>query len=264
METIRMEPKLSKLPSEINWRDWIERWDKMQEKYLVRRAERIQLLATLVRETVKPVRRVLDLGCGTGSTMQPFLKVFPKAKIYGADFDPTLLPLAQERLRSFGARANLIFADLRANDWQKQLPGKFDAVISATALHWLKKTEIKKLYGRISQLLRPGGIFLNADHVASENSRVQTFWKKHRDEMRRAEGKTGEDWESFWKSYLRVLDLPGRQKKNERVLGGWNGGSEEGLPLEWQLNELKKNGFVHADCFWRCDCDAIYGGFRKC
>ncbi|MGH7953516.1 MAG: class I SAM-dependent methyltransferase, partial [Limisphaerales bacterium] len=88
-----------KLPTDINWQQWIERWDRMQEKYLVRRAERIDLLVRLVRETGNPVRRVLDLGCGTGSTMQPFLEAFQKAKVYGVDFDPTLLPLTQERLR---------------------------------------------------------------------------------------------------------------------------------------------------------------------
>ena len=94
-----------KLPADINWLHWVERWDRMQERYLVRRAERISLLVSLVRGTVNPVRRVLDLGCGTGSLMQPFLETFPDAEVYGVDFDPVLLPLAQERLRSHGARA---------------------------------------------------------------------------------------------------------------------------------------------------------------
>ncbi|MGH7951887.1 MAG: class I SAM-dependent methyltransferase, partial [Limisphaerales bacterium] len=166
-------------------------------------------------------------------------------------------------LRPFGARAKLILADLRMDNWRKQLPASFDAIISATALHWLKEVEMKNLYRQISKLLRPGGIFLNADHVASRNSRVQMFWGKSRGEMRRVENKTGEDWEKFWKSYTQALEISGQRNKSERVLGGWNGGVEDGLPLEWHFNQLKANGFVHLDCFWRCDCDAIYGGFRK-
>ncbi len=87
------------LPGNIPWQHWVERWDRMQERYLVRRTERIRLLVDLVRATVSPVARVLDLGCGTGSLMQPFLDAFPNAEIYGVDFDPVLLPLAQQRLR---------------------------------------------------------------------------------------------------------------------------------------------------------------------
>ena len=252
-----------KLPTDINWQQWVERWDRMQERYLVRRTERISLLVNLVRETVNPVSRVLDLGCGTGSLMQPFLETFPKAEVYGVDFDPVLLPLAQERLRTYGTRAQLVFADLRADDWRKQVPASFDAVISATALHWLTEIELGTLYHQLSGLLRSGGIFLNADHAASRHPRVQTFWEKSRDEMRHREGRAdGEDWESFWEAYAQALGLSGQRRITERVPGGWNGGVEAGLPLEWHLSQLKTNGFAHSDCFWRCDCDAIYGGFR--
>ena len=80
------------LPDGIQWQHWVERWDRMQERYLVRRAERIELLVNLVRRTVSPVRRILDLGCGTGSLMQPFLEAFPDAVVYGIDFDSVLLP----------------------------------------------------------------------------------------------------------------------------------------------------------------------------
>jgi len=35
------------LPSNIHWQHWVERWDRMQERYLVRRDERIRLLTRL-------------------------------------------------------------------------------------------------------------------------------------------------------------------------------------------------------------------------
>src|ERR1044071_5401787 len=117
----------------------------MQERYLVRRTERIQLLVGLTRATVNPVRRVLDLGCGTGSLMHPFLDAFPEAEIYGIDFDPVLLPLAQQRLRPYGGRARIILADLRSEGWRAQLPASVDAVISATALHWLTQVQLAGL-----------------------------------------------------------------------------------------------------------------------
>jgi trans-aconitate methyltransferase len=100
------------LPEGIPWQHWVERWDRMQDRYLVRRAKRIGLLVNLVRGVVDPVRRILDLGCGTGSLLQPFLDAFPDAVVYGMDFDPVLLPLARERLRPYGGRAQLILGDL--------------------------------------------------------------------------------------------------------------------------------------------------------
>jgi SAM-dependent methyltransferase len=252
-----------KLPTNINWQHWVERWDRMQERCLVRRTERIELLVSLVREAVNPVRRVVDLGCGTGSLMQPFLEAFSDAGVYGIDFDPVLLPLAQERLRPYRTRAGLILADLRTDGWREQLPSAVDAIISATALHWLTENELATLYRQLPKILRVRGIFLNADHVANRHPRVQAFWEKNRDELRRTEGRTdGEDWDGFWGAYAQALGLSGKRRVTERVLGGWQGGVEEGLPLEWHFAELKASGFSHPECFWRCECDAIYGGFR--
>jgi SAM-dependent methyltransferase len=251
------------VPDGIRWQDWVERWDRMQERYLVRRAERIGLIVGLVRGAVSPLKRVLDLGCGTGSLMQPFLDGFPSAEVYGIDFDPVLLPLAQERLRPYGSRARLILADLRSETWRAELPDTFDAVISATALHWLTPVELAGLYRQLASLVRPGGLFVNADHVASRQPNVQKIWEQSREEKRRAEAKPGgEDWEGFWEAYAQALGLSGGRRAAERVLGGWDGGVEEGLPLVWHFSALTDSGFSHPECFWRCDCDAIYGAFR--
>ena len=34
---------------------------------------------------------------------------------------------------------------------------------------------------------------------------------------------------------------------------------EEGLPLAWHLDTVREHGFAHVDCFWRSDCDAVFG-----
>jgi hypothetical protein len=70
-----------------------------------------------------------------------------------------------------------------------------------------------------------------------------------------------DDWDSFWTAYTAALGLDAAEA-DARVLGGWDGGVEEGLPLAWHLDALREAGFGAVDCFWRCDCDAIYGGFR--
>jgi cyclopropane fatty-acyl-phospholipid synthase-like methyltransferase len=124
-------------------------------------------------------------------------------------------------LRPYGAHARLILADLRSEDWHAQLPAPVDAVISATALHWLTEVQLASLYRQLSVLLCSGGLFINADHVASQQPQVQKFWERNREEMRRAEARhDGEDWESFWEAYARALGLSGQRRITERVIGG--------------------------------------------
>jgi SAM-dependent methyltransferase len=248
-------------PADIDWRHWIERWDRMQERYIDRRQERFELMVRLITDTQRSVLRVLDLGCGTGSLMLPVLKKFPEVEVYGIDFDPTLLALGEKRLCEFGKRVKLIQTDIRDESWLKLVPSPMDAVISATALHWLSPEQLARFYGQLARILRPGGIFLNADHVRSSSPDIQTGWQEQRERMLGEQiHPDTDDWEGFWDAYGQALkvDMKEFRKKLEQP---WQG-SEEGFPLEWHFERLKESGFKAVDCYWRCDCDAIYGGIR--
>ena len=247
-------------PKDFDWQMWINRWDRMQEKYIPQRSERFDIIVKLVRETQDNIDRILDLGCGTRTLMLEMLKAFHNSKVLGIDFDPTLLPLARNRLVSFGNRVHIILDDLRKLNWLEQIPKSIDAVISATALHWMKPDELIKLYVQLAKILKPGGIFLNADHVGSNNNKIQKVWQKHKEEM--ICQCQSEAWEDFWSGYMSVLGLETTQVC-QRVLGGWEGGFEDGMPLAWHFDRLKDVGFESVDCFWRCDCDAVYGGIKK-
>jgi trans-aconitate methyltransferase len=155
------------LPADIDWQHWIERWDGMQDHYILRRKERFELMVWLVADTQENTALVLDIGCGTGSLMQLILERFPEAEVCGIDFDPTLLVLAKKRLARFGERVRIIECDLRDKSWVELVPNPVNAVVSATALHWLSPQQLINLYEQLGKILCPGGIFLNADHVRS-------------------------------------------------------------------------------------------------
>jgi SAM-dependent methyltransferase len=253
---------LIKFPADIDWRGWIERWDKMQNGYLPRRAERFELMLEMIAATQRSVTRVLDIGCGTGSLMLPVLQRFREAEVFGIDFDPTLLALAERRLSEYGDRVHLVQADLRNDSWLKLVPNPMDAAVSATALHWLNPEQLERFYGQLARILRSGGVFLNADHVRNDCESVQEARQRHRDRILEQERDTrAEDWEGFWEAYGRALKIDIDSLRRD-VTGPWEG-SEEGLPLDWHFEKLKTSGFEAVDCFWRCDCDAIYGGIRQ-
>ncbi|MFH0909079.1 MAG: class I SAM-dependent methyltransferase [bacterium] len=250
------------LQAGMKWREWVMRWDRMQERYLVARSERFAVIARLIRDTQTNPRVILDLGCGTGTLGLSLLKQLPRARVIGIDLDFTLLPLARARTRRFPKRAHFLQLDLRDGAWVDAAPHSVDAVVSATALHWLSKSQLKRLYHQISTLLKPGGIFLNADHAGSDSPRIQDSWTKHRAVVQHAQPtREADDWDGFWSAYLQCLG-PKAQEARTRILGKWQG-IESGLPLIWHFDELRRCGFSSVDCFWRHDCDAIYGGLKK-
>lgn len=249
-------------PAGLDWQSWVDRWDRMQERYLVQRAERFEVIARLIRATQQTVAKVVDLGCGTGSLMLGVLEAFPDAEVFGIDFDPTLLWLARARLERFGNRPHTELLDLRDPSWTDSIATPVDAVVSATALHWLRPAQLAGVYDGVARILKPGGVFLNADHVGSDSAEIQREWECHRTETRKQEDKCqSDDWDGFWAAYSKALELD-TQEIHQGLGRGWEGGVEEGLPLPWHLDRLREHGFVHVDCFWRCDCDAIYGGVR--
>ena len=145
------------------WRVWQESWDRQQEWYLPDREERFRVMLDMVEATTGTAPRVLDLACGTGSITDRLLKRFPSAVSTGVDLDPALLTIARGTFDG-DPRVTFVTADLKDPRWAERLPHTaYDAVLTATALHWLPSEQLRVLYGQIAGLVRPGGVFLNAD-----------------------------------------------------------------------------------------------------
>jgi SAM-dependent methyltransferase len=250
-----------RLPDGVDWRRWVERWDRMQERYLLRRRERFDVLAGAVRAARGRAGRVVDLGCGTGTLSEWMVTRAGAEEVLGIDLDERLLALARERLRPHGRRIRLFQRDLRDPAWRDCLPGPADAVVSATTLHWLSADQLARLYADVRDVLAGGGIFLNADHVSCEIAGVQAARDAARNERIAAAGREGvEGWDAFWAAYNARLGLDG-EAFNGRVFGAWEG-VEEGMPLSWHFAQLQAAGFVGCECFWRYGTDAVYGAVR--
>lgn len=254
-------PSAFRLPKDFDWKPWIKRWDRMQERYLVKRTQRFDLIVQIVAATQTEIKTIVDLGCGTGSLTAHLLDAFPEAQVIGIEVDPTLLALAARRTAHFGERVRLLHRDLRKATWTKGLNAA-SAVVSATALHWLTESQLQRVYQQITPILKAGGIFLNADHVRSDCRPLQRFWEQRRQELRKQKwDPRADDWDTFFKEFLDVLGEDARMLRDLAV-GPWEG-NDDGYPLAWHVEHLHAAGFRQVECFWRIDCDAIYGGFRQ-
>src|SRR5262245_28133739 len=148
--------------------DWQRSWDRQQEGYMPDREARLAALVDIVEAVAGPAPTVLDLACGTGSISRRVLARLPHARLVAVDIDPALLAIATASLGA-DERVRVVRADLSDPTWTAALPvpeGGFDAVVTATALHWLTEADLRRLYADLRGLVRPGGVVANADDMA--------------------------------------------------------------------------------------------------
>lgn len=92
--------------------------------------------------------RVLDLACGTGLSMLPYLE--RGFSVCGVDVAPRMIEVAR---REFGARFSADFVLGRAEELPLE-DATFDLVSSAQAFHWF---DADRAFPECARVLRPGG-----------------------------------------------------------------------------------------------------------
>lgn len=144
----------------IDWRDWAARWERQQNGGLPRREERFRLtLDVVARQRGVGAPRLLDLCCGPGSISARALARFPQASVVAIDIDPWLVEIGRQTVgRDHSDRVAWLEADLRRDGWDTDLaPDSFDAVLTATAVHWFQPEDQLRLYRQVAALLAKGG-----------------------------------------------------------------------------------------------------------
>lgn len=194
---------MSETQSTIDWHHWLQRWDAQQTGYLPEREARFAAMLDVLEALLPEHFVALDLACGPGAISQQLLARFPQASSMAVDVDPVLLTLGQGALGTMHGRLRWIDADLRDPVWTLALGvTQVDAILSTTALHWLPAAHLVRLYQDLAQLLRPGGVFLNGDHLRF-GPQLPTFRTLARTLYERTlhesfELRQGEDWRSWW------------------------------------------------------------------
>lgn len=184
------------------WRGWVRRWDAQQEVYIEQRERVFEVMLSLLRHLVGDDITVLDLAAGTGAISARLLTRCPQARSVAVDVDPVLLHLGRHAHGDIDGRLRWVKADLTGPGWVDELgQDHFDAVLSATATHWLRPPELAELYRRLATLVAPGGVFLNADHLPFP-PHLHCISKALREEDERrqavAHAAGAETWESWW------------------------------------------------------------------
>jgi SAM-dependent methyltransferase len=253
-------------------RDWIARWDRQQEVYLADREDRFAALIDAVEAgTGRPDPLVLDLGCGPGSLAVRLLGRIPAATVVAVDADPVTLSLGRA---AHGDRPGLRFldVDLRAPGWEAGLgpaPARpFDAVVSTTALHWLSAAELQELYRVLANLLRPGGLFLDADHLRRDETEEPVLARLDRVLEERESGRRfpgghagrAEDWGQWWQAV--TADPALADLAAERDDRGVHHHGPESTQLAVHVAALHAAGFAETGTIWQRGSNRLLAAVR--
>ena len=223
-------------------------WHLQQTAFIEFRDQRVRAMLEVlaaIRPEMAPMR-VLDLGCGPGSLGDAIAERFADAQVVGLDRDPILLRLGNETNRH-GDRVRLLDVDLTDPAWVAQVgEEKFDAVVSATALHWLNPADLVRLYGELPQVLNPGAVFLNADHLGYDRVTqpfIRDVAEQERERFRLSAVDAGAmTWEDWWEV---ARALPGWERQAQLWEERW---AEKTInvkvSLDFHLTALQAAGFV--------------------
>lgn len=117
------------------------------------------------------IRRVLDLGVGTGMELYALTERFPGVQITGIDISANMLEYI--RNRPFAGQVKCIVGDF----FEVEFGEGYDAVISSSALHHFAPEDKAVLYRKVRDCLRPGGWFVNADRFTDTPEETAEFYR---------------------------------------------------------------------------------------
>ncbi|MFJ8825378.1 class I SAM-dependent methyltransferase [Streptomyces sp. NPDC102467] len=253
-----------------NWQSWQSSWDRQQEWYMPDREERFRVMVDTVEALAGRTPRVLDLACGTGSISDRLLRRLPDADVTCVDIDPLLLTIARGHFAGDG-RVSFVEADLTDAAWTARLPHtSYDAVVTATALHWLDTEPLDRLYATLAGLLREGGVFLNADHMKDEsapriNAALQAL---HTDRQTHQRGQGSLDWAGWWGEAARDPHLAEAAAERFALLGDPRKPRtdpprrDRPTATRWHIETLLRQGFSEARQVWCSTSDALVAALR--
>jgi len=202
----------------VETNEWVD--PSHAQGFLDRRGQMPQLevgYSELLKILPPNPRRVLDIGCGDGKVM---------ALIGGSgvalDFSPHMLEKARARFHADDV-------EVVEHNLNAPLPelGTFDVVVSAFAIHHCSHERKRELYAEIFDIVEPGGLFANLEHVASPTPELH-------------------------EQFLRLIGTgPGEEDPSNQL-----------LDVATQLAWLREIGFQNVENFWKWRELALLAGHK--
>lgn len=200
----------------------------------------MRLITHAAVQCTRPIRRVLDIGCGAGNNT---LKL---REVAGHDFHADLLDLSVPMLQRAAERvaaANAgpvctIHADFRVAELGLET---YDVILAAAVLHHLRddadwRTAFEKLFA----ITAPGGSVWITDLVSHESAPIQAM---------------------MWSGYGDYLVSLGGEEYRDKVFA-YIDKEDSPRPVTYQLDLLRQVGFRNVELLHKNGCFAAFGAVK--
>jgi len=211
--------------------------------------EQIGVMISILKSRPEPVECFLDLGCGDGILGVAILGEYPSSRGVLADFAEKMLEQARAQLKEFTSQ--LDFENLDYGEpawvWRMQAYGPFDAIVSGFSIHHQPDARKREIYAEIFSLLKPGGWFVNVEHIAPAAQLATELFNNHivegyyAIERRNGGSRTREEMANVY------LNRPDRE-------------ANKLLSVDVQCSWLREIGYDEVDCYFRIYELAVFAG----
>jgi len=219
------------------------KFDEISKKYdsqrrmLIPCFDEFYSISVSVADVKTNTPKILDIGAGTGLFSYFLLDKYPEAKITLIDISEKMLEVARQR---FSGNENIKYI---VGDYTKiNLSEEFDMVVSALSIHHLEDTDKKELLRKCYSVLKPNGIFINADQVIGETPYIDNLNKKIWKESIEKSGLSKED----------IMSAYERMKLDKETT------------LKQQLEWFTEIGLKDVSCIYKYYTFAVMFGRKEC
>lgn len=212
-------------------------------------ADQIDIMLRVIAARGAPVRRFIDLGCGSGVLARAVLAQYPHSAAILVDFSEPMLAEARQALQEHLHATQFVTADLADSSWGAAVDRSqpIDLIVSAYAIHHLTHARKRELYAEIFAMLEPGGLFLNVEHVASATDAIEAL----SDELMIDSLFAFQHANGSVKNRAQIRDeFVRRPDKAANILAA----------VDDQCAWLRQIGFADVDCFFKVFELAVFGG----
>jgi O-methyltransferase involved in polyketide biosynthesis len=161
-------------------------------------------------------------------------------------------------------RVRIVRADPRDPAWVDAVPEpQVDAVLTATALHWLQENAVRQVYRDLADLVRRGGVVAHTEkmplvelpRLGAALAEVDHQRLTGRDDSQRI-------WDAWWAQASRDPALQAAMAQRRAVYGTSYPIEEFSPPADWHIAALSDAGFAEVGVVWRSGPGAVVAAVR--
>ena len=116
-------------------------------------------------------KKILDLGCGTGSTTIMLAQAFPDAEVIGLDLSPQMLVMSEYKAQQLGLKIEWVHGRAETT---KFADDEFDVVTASLLFHETPNNISQAVLKEAYRLLKPGGQVIILD--GHQKTLRNTIW----------------------------------------------------------------------------------------